>query len=436
MYVLDALRADVVGHLGSDLGATPCMDRLAAEGAAFTDHFSVAPNTGPATMSLFTGYGFLRGRAIPEDGPSTLAEAFAVADFKTISISSNPHLAPSFGLTRGFQDVRFVPIDENFGGGVDGEAAVNDSADRVHGAALSWLDAFADRRSRLPVPPHPQPPQSLHTTGALSVALPALRRVEDRRRYQDPRRHSRPRSDRGLGRGRATDSRVVYGRCRLQRRRTVRICRRTRPPIRCDFLLVVTSDHGEELFDHDGVLHGYTLYDELLRVPLIVWWPGQVRPARIERATDTLDLSTALRALVGGRHTGGPDNGTGLWAAINGESDETREPALHFATAPGLRRAAMVRSDRWKVIVAPRPRFEWGMGRGRGRTHDAEYVFNLTGDPGEIVNRAGASSLEVDWLRSRLRGWVAFWEARQPEADDGRPDEATRRRLEALGYTE
>ena len=34
----------------------------------------------------------------------------------------------------------------------------------------------------------------------------------------------------------------------------------------------VTSDHGEELFDHNGVLHGYTLYDELLHVPLVMWW--------------------------------------------------------------------------------------------------------------------------------------------------------------------
>ncbi len=49
VYVLDALRSDAVGHLGSDLGATPCIDRLAAEGAVFANHFSVAPNTGPAT---------------------------------------------------------------------------------------------------------------------------------------------------------------------------------------------------------------------------------------------------------------------------------------------------------------------------------------------------------------------------------------------------
>ncbi len=76
------------------------------------------------------------------------------------------------------------------------------------------------------------------------------------------------------------------------------------------------------------------------------------------------------------------------------------------------------------------------MGRGRGRTHDAEYVFNLTGDPDEKINLAGAADLEVDWLRSRLNGWLEYWDSRQPDIDDSRPDEETRRRLKALGYTD
>ncbi len=435
VYVLDALRADVIGHLGSDQGATPCLDRLAAEGAAFTNHFSVAPNTGPATISLFTGYGFLRGRAIPEDGPLTLAETFAAAGFRTVSVSSNPHLSASYGLIRGFEDVIFEPIDEDFGEGAGGEPTVNDSADRVHGAALSWLDGLhPDDRAFLYLhtlnphnpytPPEPYPSLFLRSEGSLidggTKTLADIRDLEVSVSPEDVRRIGE-----WYTAGVAYNDAALCGLAdELERR------------FGDEVLLVVTSDHGEELFDHDGVLHGYTLYDELLRVPLVVWWPGRVLPARIEGATDTLDLSAGLRSLVDAENTGTPDSGASMWTAITGGNDWSREPALHFATAPGLRRAAMVRSDRWKVIVAPRPRFEWGMGRGRGRTHDAEYVFNLTEDPGEIVNRAGDSNLEVDWLRSRLQGWMGFWEAQQPVADDGRLDEATRRRLEALGYTD
>ena len=45
--------------------------------------------------------------------------------------------------------------------------------------------------------------------------------------------------------------------------------------------MALTSDHGEELFDHDGFEHGHTMFQELLRVPLLFWGPG-VRPTRIE----------------------------------------------------------------------------------------------------------------------------------------------------------
>jgi hypothetical protein len=76
------------------------------------------------------------------------------------------------------------------------------------------------------------------------------------------------------------------------------------------------------------------------------------------------------------------------------------------------------------------------MGRGRGRTHDAEYVFNLVDDPGESSNLAGTADLEVDWLRLKLRAWTDAWQARQPPTDETLPDEATRRQLEALGYTD
>ena len=138
LYVFDALRADYVGHLGSTLGASPCLDRLASEGAAFHNHFSVAPNTGPATRSLFTGYGFFEGRELSEAGPKTIAEMYGEAGFVAASFSSNPHLSRSYGLTRGFEQVKFLPIDQDHR--ANGEVTVNDSADRIHSAVLRWLD--------------------------------------------------------------------------------------------------------------------------------------------------------------------------------------------------------------------------------------------------------------------------------------------------------
>ena len=433
LYVFDALRADHIGHLGSTLGASPCLDRLASEGVAFANHFSVAPSTGPATRSLFTGFGFLEGRELSTAGPETIAEMYSEAGFVTASFSSNPHLSPSFGLTRGFEQVEFLPLEQDHT--VDGEVTVNDSAERIHTAVLHWLDGRNDEESIFLylhtlhphnpyTPPKPFPSRFLDAEASrLDGRTRTLVSIRDLEREVTP-------EDMDSVRKRYTAN-LAYNDAEL-----CELVEGLEGRFPGEVLLVVTSDHGEELFDHDGVLHGHTLYDEMLHVPLVVWWPGQISQRIIDEPTDTLDLHTTLRNLVAPLPQR-PEDGDDLWAAILRSSAAAGEPRLQFAMAPGLRWAAMARSDRWKLIQVPRPRLRWGMGLGRGRTHEAEYLFHLESDSDELTNLAGLSSLEADWLWSRLQAWQATWRARQPqETDDIELDEATKRQLEALGYVE
>jgi arylsulfatase A-like enzyme len=434
LYVLDALRGDHVGHLGSTLGATPCIDRLAAEGVAFTNHFSVAPNTGPATKALFTGHGFLKGRRLAAEGPATLAEIFAAAGFATASISSNFNVSPGLGMTRGFEHIELVPLHHEQRDGI--EATINDSAERIHTAALRWLERQqGDRRLFLYLhslnphnpytPPAPFPNRFVDNdpspVDGRTETLTAIRYLDLEVTPKDEER-IRQWYTAGLAYNDAELCKFVDG---LRRR------------FPGDVMFVVTSDHGEELFDHGGVLHGLTLYDELLHVPLVMWWPDEVSPTVIDEPTDTLDLHATLRVLIGPQRPREPEDGDDLWGAIAGSAGATGEPRLHFATAPGLLWATMARSDHWKLILVPGPRLDWGVGRGRGRTHEAEYLFNLDTDPGEQSNLTGSSSIEADWLWSRLKAWQAAWRARQPlEVDRRELDETTKRQLEALGYVE
>jgi arylsulfatase A-like enzyme len=433
LYAFDALRADHMGYLGSTLGASPCIDRLASEGAAFANHFSVAPNTGPATKLLFTGWGFLKGRQLAAEGPATLAEIFADAGFVTASISSNFHVSPGLGLTRGFEHVELLPLQHDKRDGV--EATINDSAERIHAAALRWLDGlktdesvFLYLHSLNPHNPYNPPTQyqrrfvgdDLSLVNGQTETLLAIRDLELAVTPEDERRIRQMYA--------ANLSYNDFELCGF-----VKELERRYPG---DVMLALTSDHGEELFDHDGVLHGHTLYDEMLHVPLVVWWPGQVSQSVIDEPTDTLDLHATLRSLVAPLPQK-PEDGDDLWGSMMQFSEPAGEPRLQFATAPGLRWAAMARSERWKLILVPRPRLTWGMGRGRGRTHEAEYLFHLESDPGERSNLAGISSLEADWLWSRLQAWQATWRARQPQAVGVEViDETTKRELEALGYTE
>ncbi|MEE8525741.1 MAG: sulfatase [Thermoanaerobaculia bacterium] len=433
VYVLDALRADHLGHLGDLDDVSPALDRLAAEGATFTLHLSVAPNTLPSTKSLFTGQAFIHrgGWKMSADGPETLAEVFAAAGYRTGAFSGNGHVGAAFGTIRGFDHNGREWIYEDLPGTA---AGYNDNAERVQRAALRWLEglapserAFAYLHSVNPHNPY-TPPPALERRFAdvedsrIDGSSETLRSIQQHR--------IRPSAaDLEKIRGLYAAS-VAYNDARIAELLD-ELGRRYAPG---EVLLIVTSDHGEELFDHDGVLHGFTLYDEQVRIPLIFWWPGRIEPARIDHATDNLDLHETLRALVGAPPSG-RGRGRSLWPLLRAAGGWDKD--VHFAAASSLEGGIfMARSAHAKLIWAPRIGAGWGQGEGRGRSRDPEYFFDLVSDPSETANLAGERSLEAAWLRSRLLAWIE--RAKVIESGVGEEeteiDDATRANLKALGY--
>jgi arylsulfatase A-like enzyme len=421
VYVMDALRADTVGHLGGRPGVSPVIDRLAREGVTFRAHYSVAPNTLPSTKALFTGRPFVaRGgwKLAPGDGP-TLAERFRKAGYRTGLFSGNVHVGAAFGTARGFEHV------------AEEEAVLpgrpfNDNAARVNAAALAWVrslppgsKAFLYLHTIHPHNPYdpPEPYLSRFTAGLSPVidgSSESLLAVKKKRIEAGPAIRKRLR---GLYTGAFS-----YNDGELAGFLTALAA--WAPP--AETLVAVTSDHGEELFDHGGVLHGYTLYEEMLRIPLVLWAPGRLRPGKVTALTDTLDLHASLLDFAGIPR---PDE-------IRGRSlAKPLTAGPRYAAASSLKGGIYaIRSDRFKVVWAPRTGLHWGMGEGIGRSRDPEYLFDLKSDPRETVNLAGSGGgLEAAWLRSRLLAWAG--KGRSEEAAEQEPeDDETRNRLEALGY--
>ena len=434
LYVLDALRADALEAVDADgRTAVPHLGRVVREGVSFVRHQSVAPNTLPSTKALFSGRtNRLKGAFEPTDKKfDTLAEAFAEAGYRTASFSGNSHVCESTGLTRGFQHVEeraFFDVDET------SEKPYNDSAERVHSEALQWLDGLGTGEKAFlylhTIHPHgPYDPPDIigerFTRGVDSeisgdtATLRAIQRLQHQVVAADRKRL------RGLYLGGLAYNDAEIGRFveALRERYSSR-----------DLLLIFTSDHGEELFDHGGVLHRYTLYREQIEIPLILWWPGSLEPQRVEASTTTLDLHESLRALISLPSRPGSE-GRLFWSLLDGGTQKTADE-LRFAAASSVKGGVfLAQSSRYKLILAPRIGRQWGIGEGLGRTRDAEYVFDLASDPLERLNRAGDRSLEIAWLRSRLLAWID--QGRQWEEEQDQPlelDLESRRRLQALGY--
>ncbi len=429
VYVMDALRADHVGYLGGPPGLTPTLDRLAAEGRAYHTHRSLAPNTLPSTKAFFTGRPVLSAgdsRLDPEDGP-TLAERFRAAGYRTGLFSGNVFVSRAFGMDRGFEHVAEEVLVEESPRATKASArsaqpatAFNDNAERVHAAALAWLrglppgqPAFLYLHVIHPHNPYDPPPAfrrrfaataRSRITGSTETLL-AVRKGRLGLRPDDAARLA------GL-----YAAALAYNDDELAG--FLRAVGRLTPP--AETLLALTADHGEELFDHGGVLHGFTLYEEMLRIPAVLWCPGRIDPEAVTEPTDTLDLRQALLARSG--IASPPDS-----------EPPAPEPPVHFAAAASIEGGIYsAQTARWKVIWAPRRGAMWGLGEGIGRSRDPEYVFDLAADPGETINLAGAAGLEAAWLRQRLLAWVAT----DPDAGrtDARIDDETRARLKALGY--
>jgi arylsulfatase A-like enzyme len=425
LYVMDALRADAVGHLGGPADISPVIDRLAREGTAFLAHRSVAPNTLPSTKALFTGRAFVsRGgwKLDPGDG-QTLAELFRGAGYHTGLFSGNVYVSPAYQTDRGFEHTAPEVL-------IEGYAAAerpphNDNAARANAAALAWLRSLPPGSKAFlylhVIHPHnpydpPEPQRSRWTAGSPSriegdtetlTAIQHGRRAttpDDRRRLRGLYDGSFAYADDELGRFLAAASSWA-------------------PP--GETLVAVTADHGEEHFDHGGVLHGFTVYEEMLRIPAVFWSPGRVPARQVKERTSTLDLHAALRALCG------------LPAAPPTPVAARREGAddVHLAAASSVKGGIYTAvGGRWKVVWAPRAGLGWGQGEGIGRGHDPEALFDLEADPKETVNRAGHGDLAAAWVRARLLAWIESQRDEGDEPADAPVDPETLNRLRALGY--
>ncbi len=439
LYIMDALRTDYLGHLGGPEGISPTIDRLANEGATFTNHFSVAPNTVPSTKSLLTGQKFLLkgGRKLVKENGRTLAQRYRDNGYRSGLFSGNGNVSSWLNMTAGFETDSSRTLWR--GSQSRRRAGYNNNAEVIHRETLAWLDSLGpDERAFLhiqTVHPHnpydpPEPylsewvPQNGSTVSGSTATLKGIRTLRVEVDENDQERL------RGL-----YAASVAYNDAHIGDLLTT-LLERYEPE---DILFILTSDHGEELFEHGGVLHGYTLYDEMLRIPLVFWWPGKIKPRRVDALTDNVDLQATLASLVD-RGADAMVLGDSLWPyLVGGRRASTPDKEVVFAAASSVKGGIfMARSERMKVVHAPRQGSRgggrWGMGQGRGRNPDAEYVFDLVADPGEHLNLAGERSLEADWLWQQLRSWIDIGVRLEEGEEIGEMDAATEESLRALGY--
>ncbi len=379
LITVDGLRGDRVGASGGPAGLTPELDALAGQGVVFTRAITASAASLPAHASLMSGrwpfdHGVRDRDADRLPSPvTTLAEALARRGFKTAAIVSSPSLSGLSGLDQGFEI-----YDDALPGPWRPAPAVTD-------AAIERLRALAAARSFLWVhyadPALPlAPPEPFHSAHAGQPYEGMVAQVDSEI-------------------GRLLQSFAASGRAG-----------RT--------LVVVAGAHGQSLGAHGEMLHGSTIDDEVVRVPLIVSLPPHVpsgvKATSIARLVDL--YPTILELLrVELDAAGTPIAGTSLWPVMAGrEADAAAYIEAMDGPSHGWSPVAGVRDARFAFMLSPRPE-----------------LYDLTADPGETTNLARGRSDLTSAYRAKL---VALRGEETAATDDSLPDVKDRR--EALHRAE
>ena len=386
IVTIDTLRVDRVGALGSALGATPNLDRLATRGTTFRAAFTTAPLTLPAHASLFSGrLPFRHGARINGTGrvaPSVplLAEEFRGAGYETGAFIGSLVLRAATGLDRGFDtyDERFAA---NEGHPRDAWKAER-RGDEVAGRAIAWLDRKRDRPFFLWV----------HLYDAHAPYDPP---EPFRARFRSPYDGEVAAADAALGR--VLDHLAADGRLA----RTI---------------VAVAGDHGESLGEHGEETHGVFLYEATLRVPIVLARAGQERPETRSAPVSLVDIAPTLREAAS-LPSDAESDGISL-LRLGGAVAEARVvfaeavyPAALFGWSP-LRAA---RGASLKYVEAPR-----------------RELYDVGKDPAEGENLFAPDDAPARDLARRLA--KAFAASRPAAGPAGGADEEAMRRLASLGY--
>lgn len=450
LVVVDTLRPDHCSAYGYDRRTTPELERMASLGVLFENAYAQASFTQASMGTLLTGtwpHNHAAGQhpSILLEDNETLAELFQQSGYATAAFVCNPLLTEGSGFEQGFDD--YYPLDEKEDFGAKG----------VVDSAIAWLEKNVTRKNgdepfflwlhmldpHFPyLPPKFEPPLKVRFSWVDDRAARQeyLAKIQQRSSAQFLFENTlSPKAVREAIN--IYDSEVAF--CDLQFGRLVRWLENQ--GVMKDTLLVFTSDHGESLGEHGfRFSHGFTVYDEAIRVPLVVRLPGrQPGGARIDDTVQLMDLAPFMLSVAG---IPCPDKmkGRGLMDFIeqNSSGSAGRNDVTIFSESEpmyldgGVRRFPLrpriyiegdegkwrsVRKGDYKLIMIPRddePELE---------------LYNVKDDPLELKNLAEQEPTIKNEMLELIRAWRDGADVRESTLHPD-PDSEWQQRLQQLGY--
>lgn len=418
---LDTLRADHLSSYGYHRRTSPNLDRLAGDGVLFEHVYAQSPWTLPSHMSLLFSLNtarhqvYLYNQSIDRTIPS-LASYLKGAGYLTTAFTGGGYMSSIYGFPKGF-DRYDEPAEKE-------PDYRSREAEYLYHTAADWLTKNQDKKFFLFLHtfqihgPYECPPgwnnaflsethkwsqinlkDTLEKRGAHSFSETEIENIialyDAEIQYTDE----------------------VLLKPLMDHLKQLGLYQRT--------VLIITSDHGEEFYEHNGWLHGDTLYNEQLKVPLIIKMPySENAGRRIPSKIRLIDIMPTVLDLAGIKP--GDIDGQSLLSLVNGKEHQDRIFISDLAsrTQPQLIPLRMATNrEQLKFIFT---RADSGI--------KSIETFDLENDPGEKNNLFPKAQSLRDEVLAFLTDYYETQKQRNQTGEEVELNQALEEKLKALGY--
>lgn len=421
LVVVDALRWDHMSCYGYGRDTSPNIDQIAQEGIIFNNAYAQSNDTLVSIPTLFLSFYPVSHNVLSEASAlppqcSTLAEDMKAAGYKTAGFSSNPRLWGGFGFQQGFDcfytgqnslvcglyytvigeilDRMFIPTDE-----------------KLTAQALSWITSnrserfFAYLHYMATHAPYPVPEryENIYVKEKIqnridfpcsTIEVSAAQKRDLINRYDNAIKFIDDEIDRLL------TALEALG-------------------LKEDTLLIITADHGEAFGEHGAWTHGEILYQETIRVPLIMRYPkiirGQMASNELVGLIDIKPTILNITGIVQNKNYHGKDLSP-LFTIGNNGIDRGE---LFGEDSKGLR---CIVTPKWKLISH--------------KNGEMVELYNLEEDPEEKNNMVKVYPEVAGRLQGHLEAKLKEYKEQVLTAAEANVSVQIRRKLKSLGYAQ
>jgi arylsulfatase A-like enzyme len=410
--MVDALRQDHLGLYGYKRNTSPNIDNFAQSAIVFENAITQSSWTAPAIVSLFTSKypeEVTRSKLIKSiRGTPTFAQWLLAYNYQTAAFIANPLLIPFFGFNLGFESYNLIKWK---------------NCSEIVDLTLEWIQSrdkqkpfylylhFMDVHAPYNPPPLYKKKFTTNYNGPVNGAIGDYKKLM----FEKKDLHLSKEDVNQLIA--LYDAEIAYFDSQFERL----ISGLKELGVLKNSIIVITSDHGDELMDHGGLGHGHTLFDELILIPLIIRNAGIGKKIHYDGLFELIDLAPTLMGMLK----------IPLGHEVTGKNFtpylEKQTPLKNIAFSE-IHRTEGLRAGTW--FVSARSKTDKVIYSPKQKKHT---LFNLLIDPKERNPIQGKQRKKFDDLKKSIKNWRMVFGSKEHREEF--PPEV-KEALRSLGYVQ